>query len=179
VLPAGYACATDADGFPVANDYPGAISNNQPISVPRYIADQGLVRLAKVSALRASLFDWTSLDQPSLPDPGVKMQIISYAYAHWNLQDIVPPATAVEPLTEANDDGYRMRLLISRVRPIGGLPVGTVITPPDGGGGGGGGVASTYGGGTYGQGTYGAGGGAPAGTGTYGGGAYGTGTYGS
>jgi hypothetical protein len=54
--------------------------------------------------------------------PAVNTSIVSYGYAHWNLQDIVPPATTVEPLSEANDDGWRMRKLLSMVRPVTGLP---------------------------------------------------------
>ena len=95
---------------------------DQPIAVPYYIPQQGLRRLVKVSALRNPAFDWSKLDQPSAPDTGVKVQILSYAYAHWNLQDIVPPATTVEPLSFDNDDGFRMRKLISMVRPVAGLP---------------------------------------------------------
>jgi hypothetical protein len=103
----------------------------QPIAVPYYIPNQGLTRLIKVSALRNPGFDWTRLDQPSTPDAGCKIQIISHAYAHWNLQDIVPPATEPEPLTAANDDGWRMRQLISRVRPVTGLPFTDPWKPPD------------------------------------------------
>jgi hypothetical protein len=62
---------------------------------------------------------------PAVPPlPAVNMSIVSYGYAHWNLQDIVPPATTVEPLSEANDDGWRMRNLLSMVRPIPTLPYG-------------------------------------------------------
>jgi hypothetical protein len=50
------------------------------------------------------------------------LQLVSYAYAHWNEQDIVPPATEVPPLDATNDDGWRQRQLISRVRPVPGLP---------------------------------------------------------
>lgn len=94
----------------------------QPISVPYYVPHEGLVRLIKVSALRDPDWDWTLLDQPTTPDAGAKAQIISYGYAHWNTQDIIPPATEVEPLVEANDSGYRMRQKISQVRPIIELP---------------------------------------------------------
>ena len=94
----------------------------QSVGTPYYIANQGLARLWKVSALKAAGFDWTKLDQPQTPDAGVKVQLVSYAYAHWNLQDIDPPQTEVPPLDANNDDGWRMRKLISRVRPITGLP---------------------------------------------------------
>jgi hypothetical protein len=62
--------------------------------------------------------------------PAVKAQIIGYSYAHWNLQDIVPPATKVEALAASNDDGWRMRNLISKVRPIPGLPIGDTWQDP-------------------------------------------------
>ena len=109
------------DGQPI-DDEGTILSAVQPIPVPYYIAAQGLVRLIKVSALRNASFNWDLLDVPSAPDAGAKAQIISYAHAHWNLQDIVPPATAVEPLDESNDDGWRMRMQISKVRPVTGLP---------------------------------------------------------
>jgi hypothetical protein len=62
--------------------------------------------------------------------PTVNLSIVSYGYAHWNLQDIVPPATAVEPLSEANDDGWRMRNLLSAVRPVPTLPYGSTYQTP-------------------------------------------------
>lgn len=92
------------------------------MGTPYYIAHQGLTRLWKVSTLRDPSFDWTLLDVPTAPDTGRNVAIVSYGYAHWNLQDIEPPQTEVPPLTEANDDGWRMRKLISMVRPIAGLP---------------------------------------------------------
>ena len=96
----------------------------QTLSVPYYLPYQGLRRLWNVAALRAPNFDWSQLDTPVAPSAGAKAQIISYGYAHWNLQDIEPPATSVEPISEENDDGWRMRQLLSRVRPIPGLPIG-------------------------------------------------------
>jgi hypothetical protein len=80
-----------------------------------------LARLTKVSALLDDGFDWASIDTPASPTPGVMCQIISYAYAHWNIQDVPPGETEVPPLSEANDDGYRMRKLISKARPIPGF----------------------------------------------------------
>lgn len=93
----------------------------QPVSVPYYLPYQGMKRLIKVSTLRDSAFDWASLDIPAAADAGVKCQIVSYAYAHWNIHDISPGETEVPALSEANDDGFRMRQQISRVRPIPGL----------------------------------------------------------
>ena len=87
--------------------------------VPYYLPYQGLTRLVKVSALKNPAFDWASIDTPSAPDANVKLQIVSYGYAHWNVQDVVPPATSPPPLDAANDDGWRMRNLLSMVRPIG------------------------------------------------------------
>jgi hypothetical protein len=92
------------------------------MGTPYYIADQGLTRLWKVATLRDPSFDWTLLDVPTAPDAGRNVSIISYAYAHWNLQDIEPPQTEVPPLSFDNDDGFRMRKLISMVRPVTGLP---------------------------------------------------------
>ena len=100
----------------------GLDSIQQSIGTPYYVANQGLARLWKVSALKAVGFDWTKLDQPQAASADVKLQIVSYAYAHWNLQDIVPPDTEVPALDANNDDGWRMRKLISRVRPIASLP---------------------------------------------------------
>jgi hypothetical protein len=94
----------------------------QPISVPYYLPYQGLRRLFRVDVLRQPSFDWTSLDQPATPSSGVKAQIVSYAYAHWQMLDIPPGATVVPPLSVANDDGFRMRKMISQVRPIASLP---------------------------------------------------------
>lgn len=106
------------DGVPIA-------ILQQPVSVPYYLAAQGLTRLTQVSALRNPAFNWASIDTPSTPSANVKAQIISYAYCHWNEPNIPPGATDVPPLSEANDDGYRMRKLISLVRPLAGLPTVT------------------------------------------------------
>jgi hypothetical protein len=100
----------------------GLDSVQQSLGTPYYLANQGLARLWKVGALKALGFDWTKLDQPQPASADVKLQIVSYAYAHWNLQDIEPPDTEVPPLSQYNDDGWRMRKLISRVRPIASLP---------------------------------------------------------
>ena len=100
------------------------------MGTPYYVQRQGLTRLIKVKVLKDPAFNWTTIDQPSAPATGLNMAIVSYGYAHWNLQDIVPPATRVEPLSEANDDGYRMRNLLSMVRPIPSLPYGSPYHPP-------------------------------------------------
>ena len=95
----------------------------QAISTPYYQAHQGLKRLWRAGELKKPDFDWTQLDVVTAPSAAAKTAIVSYGYAHWHLQDIEPPATEVPPLTAENDDGYRMRQLLSRVRPIPGLPV--------------------------------------------------------
>lgn len=92
------------------------------LGTPYYVASQGLTRMMKVSVLQNPAFNWALIDTPTAADSGMNISIVSYAYAHWNLQDIVPPATTVEPLTEVNDDGWRMRKLVSMVRPIASIP---------------------------------------------------------
>lgn len=84
-------------------------------AVPYYVqptsfTERGLVRLVKVSTLKNPSFDWTLLDRLTQPDDGVKLQIISYAYARW-----------VNP--EGVDDGMKLRSKISQVRPLADLPV--------------------------------------------------------
>lgn len=102
----------------------------QSVGTPYYVAEQGLARLVKVSALKNPAFDWTIIDTPqAIVDTTVKVQLVSYGYAHWNEQDIVPPATEPEPLAEANDDGYRMRNMLSKIRPIASLPYGSPYHP--------------------------------------------------
>lgn len=101
----------------------------QALSVPYYQAYQGAKRLWQASELKKANFDWTQIDTPVAPSAGAKAQIISYGYAHWNLQDIEPPATTVPPLDANNDDGWRMRNLLSKVRPIPGLPIGDWVSP--------------------------------------------------
>jgi hypothetical protein len=102
----------------------------QAISTPYYQAHQGLKRLWKASELKKANFDWTQLDTVTTPSAGAKTALVSYAYAHWHLQDIEPPAIEVPPLTADNDDGYRMRQLMSRVRPVPGIPVSDTWIPP-------------------------------------------------
>ena len=102
----------------------------QALSVPYYQAYQGLRRLWKASELKATNFDWGILDRVEAPSAGVKTQLISYGYAHWNLQDIEPPQTSVPPLDANNDDGWRMRNLLSRIRPVPGLPIGDTWVSP-------------------------------------------------
>jgi hypothetical protein len=102
------------------------------MGTPYYLDFGGLTRLMKVSVLEDPAFDWTTIDTPAgSGDSGLNVALVSYAYAHWNLQDIVPPATEVEPLSEANDDGYRMRSLISMVRPHPDLDFGEPYSDPD------------------------------------------------
>ena len=104
----------------------------QALSVPYYKSYQGLRRLWKASTLRNPSFDWSQLDVPATPSAGCKLQVLSYGYAHWNLQDIEPPQTTVPPIDANNDDGWRMRKLLSRIRPIPGLPVSDTWVPPSG-----------------------------------------------
>ena len=111
------------------NTTPDAVAAGIPavtktMAVPWYLPYQGLTRLWKVSALRNPSFDWTRLDTPTAPSPAVKAQIISYAYAHWSPLDIPPGQTEVPPLSPSNDHGYKMRNLISLMRPIPGIPFG-------------------------------------------------------
>ena len=102
----------------------------QAISTPYYQAYQGLKRLWKASELKKANFDWSQLDNVVAPSAGAKTALVSYAYAHWNLQDIEPPQTTVPELDANNDDGYRMRQLMSRVRPVPGIPVSDTWIPP-------------------------------------------------
>ena len=93
----------------------------QSVSVPYYVAKQGLTRLFKGSVLKNPAFNWASLDQVGTPDANVKMQLIDYAYAHWQYLD-VDDEGVVPPISEANDMGFKMRKLISRVRPFADFP---------------------------------------------------------
>jgi hypothetical protein len=101
------------------------------MATPYYLSFQGLPRLIKVSALDSPSFDWNSLDKPTQAgDSGLNISLVSYGYAHWYLQDIVPPATTVPPLDADNDDGWRMRNLLSAVRPVPTIPYGATWQPP-------------------------------------------------
>lgn len=102
----------------------------QAISTPYYFPYQGLKRLWNAAELKKPGFDWSQLDTPVAPSANAKLQVVSYAYAHWNLQDIEPPATTIPPLDADNDDGYRMRQLMSRVKPVAGIPVSDTWIPP-------------------------------------------------
>jgi len=107
----------------------------QAISVPRYHFANWLPRLLKVSALKDPTFNWSDLDLPimitGVGTPDAKVQLITYAYAHWNVQDIPPGQTTVPPLSEENDDGWRMRKLISQVRPLLSMQAGPIWRPPE------------------------------------------------
>ena len=61
----------------------------------------------------------------------LKMQLVSYGYAHWNLQDIPPGETTVPALSASNDEGWKMRNLVSRIRPIAGIPYGDTWQAPN------------------------------------------------
>jgi hypothetical protein len=97
-----------------------------PVTLAQLRADDFTIRVTVTRApvVTAGTFSLDYVDVTAAYTSGVKLQILSYGYAHWNLQDIVPPATTVEPLSEANDDGWRMRNLLSRVRPVPSLPIG-------------------------------------------------------
>lgn len=86
------------------------------VGVPYYYqrasaSEQGLVRLIKVSALKNPSFDWALIDTPNTPTANVKLQVVSYGYAHW-----INPDTGI-------DDGYEMRRHLNKVRPLLGLPL--------------------------------------------------------
>lgn len=66
--------------------------------------------------------------EPSATD--LKVQLISYGYAHWNLQDIPPGQTQVPALSASNDEGWKMRNLLSRIRPISGIGYGDTWLDP-------------------------------------------------
>jgi hypothetical protein len=95
------------------------VTVRQSVAVPYYLPYQGLTRLLRVSALKQSNFNWSSLDTPTAVDPNVKVQVISYGYGHWCVKDIPEGQSKAPALTAANDDGWRMRSLLSKVRPIG------------------------------------------------------------
>ena len=100
----------------------------QAISVPWYLPYRYLARLIKVSALRNPAFNWALIDTPTQTPPydvsQVKAQVVTYGYMHWNRLDINPGYVEVEELNAANDDGYRMRCLLSMARPIPDIPYG-------------------------------------------------------
>lgn len=104
-------------------------ATQQSVAVPWYLPYQGLPRLFKVSKLREVGFNWASLDVFATPSPSVKMQIVSYAYAHWAPLDVPPGQTTVPPLSSTNDPGFQMRQLISKLRPVTGLPFATWQDP--------------------------------------------------
>lgn len=106
-----------------------------PMSSKYYINTGFLPRLVRVSALRDPAFDWSSLDVVVATNPGADpspaFSLTSYAYAHYH-ED---PSLG---FTEANDVGFGMRQLISKVRAVPGLkidaweaPNGSGIFPSD------------------------------------------------
>ncbi len=99
-------------------------NTSQTVSVPYYVASDGLTRLFKASVLMQPSFNWSELDVLAAPDPDVKMQVIIYAYAHWQYLDIDNVYVGVPPLSEHNDLGWQMRKQISRVRPVEGFQTG-------------------------------------------------------
>ena len=102
----------------------------QSVGAPYYLPYLGMTRMFKVSVLQDPNFDWTLIDRPvAIPDANVKIQLVSYGYAHWNLQDIEPPQTEVPALSAQNDDGWRQRCLLSGIRAIPGIPTGDPQNP--------------------------------------------------
>ena len=59
----------------------------------------------------------------------VKLQVVSYAYAHWNLPEVPPGQTTVPPLDADNDDGWKQRCIMSQAVSVPGLPVGSASDP--------------------------------------------------
>ena len=103
----------------------------QAVAVPWYIPNLGLLRLMKVSVLQDPNFDWTLIDTPKAVSPDVKIQVVSYGYFHWNIQDIQPGQTEVPDLDANNDLGWQQRKKLSKVRPIFGLPFDEPWKDPD------------------------------------------------
>jgi hypothetical protein len=94
-----------------------------------------LPRLVKVSALRDPGFDWATLDTfaEEVPEGAAEsllsLSLISYAYAQWASDPRTIDRATGLPESEAADDGFRMRVAISNVRPIDGLD--TSQWPPE------------------------------------------------
>ena len=117
---------TFEEGLPTEYNF----TTTQSCGVPYYEPMQGLTRMFKMSALKAPDFDWSILDTPvPVVDPTVKLQIVSYAYAHWHLQDVPSGEASVPPLSAENDEGWKQRCLMSQVLPVPGLPVGSATNP--------------------------------------------------
>jgi len=94
-------------------------------------------RLFKVSVLRDPGFDWTMLDtfyDSEDIDSGLKAQLhlslITYAYARWteDPSNIDPTTGLPLDVSEEQDLGFRMRKLISEIRPIDGLDLTWPVT---------------------------------------------------
>ena len=103
----------------------------QALSVPYYQPHQGLRRLWKASELKKPDFDWSQLDAPTAPSASAKA-----ADPQLRLRPLEPAGhrTARHDGASAhrgNDDGWRMRKLLSKVRPIPGLPLADTWIPPD------------------------------------------------
>ena len=88
-------------------------------------------RLFKVSTLRNSHFDWSKIDKFTATEPADAAQtgvsITSYAYARWahdpsRINRLKTNPQLMWPMTEADDDGWRVRQEMSAVRPVPGLP---------------------------------------------------------
>ena len=82
-----------------------------------------LPRAFKVSALKDPDFDWTVLDQfvgynSTVTEVGASL--VSYAYARYAEPGNLDSATGTS-VDEAHDVGWKMRKLVSRVRPVDGL----------------------------------------------------------
>lgn len=82
-------------------------------------------RIFSVAALRDPDFDWSILDTfvEAKPSDAAQtgMAIVSYAYARWASDPSRIDRSVQRPMTELDDDGWRMRKKMSRVRPVPGL----------------------------------------------------------
>ena len=78
---------------------------------------------------RGKTWTLTNASAVSPATPGVKLQIVSYAYAHWHLLDVPAGQITVPPLTAENDDGWKQRCAMTQVLPVPGLPTGSATDP--------------------------------------------------
>jgi hypothetical protein len=83
-------------------------------------------RMFKVEALKDVDFDWSIIDVFTTLAPSDAATngsaIISYAYARWAEDPSKIDRTVQRPMAEEFDDGWRVRKLMSLVRPVNGLP---------------------------------------------------------
>ena len=124
-----------ADNYLQVVTYPAGVGDpnvTTTVAVPYYLPYQGLTRLMKVSVLKDPQFNWSDLDRPvPVVDSSIKLAVVSYGYGHWCIQDIPAGKTFAPPLSADTDEGWKMRNLISKVRPLAGLPYGPEWVDPD------------------------------------------------